>query len=105
MSDPPVTDAACSTSTGSRATVTRRAPSEEELDRTIDQVAQRALRTWLDGNPDQRLGDLRANRPSIPPALDKALLIDLVAELGENELLEKTRRELRGRVWNYVDRR
>lgn len=77
-------------------------PDEEELSDTIDQVAQRVLATWLDGTADRHF-DLRANRPSIPQDVDRALLLDLSDALGIYDLSDKVRHQLRARFWHHVD--
>lgn len=68
-------------------------------DGLVDEVCRRVLGTWLQSVTDKDRTHLFANRPSIPPDIDRALLQDLSARLGFYDIFEQDRFALRAAFW------
>lgn len=75
---------------------------EEEPD-AIDTVCEVAFTTWKQNATPEMVDELLASRPIIPGDIDRALLLDLSARLGQYDLEEHSRHELRARFWEVVD--
>lgn len=73
---------------------------DEEL---IDAVARQVVRSWCTTATPEDLADLKAQRPSIPPDLDRALLMDLSTRTDHYDIDEDARHELRHRFWQLID--
>jgi uncharacterized LabA/DUF88 family protein len=74
-----------------------------ETSAVIIQVVRKAYDAWsATASADQKT-ELLAGRPSIPRDLDRALLVDLSAALGDYNLSDPQRVELRSRFWDTVD--
>jgi uncharacterized LabA/DUF88 family protein len=77
----------------------------EELTSTIDEVVRRTYDAWAAAATPSQHDELSAGRPSIPRDLDRALLFDLSAALGDENLSDPVRFNLRARFWeNVADR-
>lgn len=76
---------------------------DDDLNGTIDQVANRVLGSWLQGATTEQREDLLEGRPSIPPDVDRALLVDLSDALSIYDLTDKIRIRLRARFWERFD--
>jgi uncharacterized LabA/DUF88 family protein len=72
-------------------------------DQAIDDVAQKTYTVWAAAATPQQLVELRDNRPSVPRDLDRALLLDLSAAIGEYTLSDHVRFQLRAAFWDAVD--
>jgi hypothetical protein len=72
------------------------------LTATIDEVVQRAYDSWAGTATTAQLGELLSGKPSIPRDLDRALLFDLSAALGDDNLSDPVRFKLRARFWDQV---
>ncbi|PPG61968.1 NYN domain-containing protein [Rathayibacter sp. AY1C7] len=72
-------------------------------DQAIEDVAQKTYTVWAAAATPQQLVELRDNRPSVPRDLDRALLLDLSAAIGEYTLSDNIRFRLRAAFWDAVD--
>lgn len=72
-------------------------PSEQ--DRVIDDVVARVLASFRESATADELLDLRRARPYIPPAIDRALLLDASEATEKYDLDEGIRYRLRSRFW------
>lgn len=77
--------------------------SPDEVDEIIDRVTTRVLESWLQGATYDQRQELVEGRPSIPPDVDRALLVDLSEALGVYELSHKVRIRLRARFWERLE--
>ncbi|QHC57117.1 NYN domain-containing protein [Rathayibacter tanaceti] len=75
------------------------AASEE----VIDEVAQKTYTAWAGAATSEQRVELRDNRPFVPRDLDRALLLDLSAAIGEYSLSDAVRFRLRAAFWDAVD--
>ena len=78
-------------------------PDLAETSSVIVQVARKAYDAWSATATADQKTELLAGRPSIPRDLDRALLVDLSAALGDYNLSDPQRVELRSRFWDTVD--
>lgn len=69
----------------------------------IDAVARQVVRSWCATATPEDLASLKAQRPHIPPDLDRALLMDLSTQSEQYDIDEHARHELRERFWRVVD--
>jgi hypothetical protein len=69
----------------------------------IGQVVSRVLETSLDSCTAEQRTQLVASRPSIPPDVDPALLLDLSRAMGVHDLTDTGRYQLRARFRVEVD--
>lgn len=69
----------------------------------IDAVARQVVKSWCATATPEDLGRLKERRPSIPPDLDRALLMDLSTRSDHYDIDEVSRHELRNRFWRMVD--
>lgn len=69
----------------------------------VDAVARQVVLSWCATATPEDLGTLKAQRPSIPPDLDRALLMDLATRSDHYDLAEGARHELRNRFWELID--
>lgn len=69
----------------------------------IDTVARQVVRSWCTSATPEDLARLKDQRPSIPPDLDRALLMDLSTRSDHYDIDELSRHELRNRFWRLVD--
>ncbi|WP_337662084.1 NYN domain-containing protein [Actinoalloteichus sp. AHMU CJ021] len=93
----------CSSSTDADTTVAPGLWADEEMAERIDQVVNKVLRAWWDGDDAGRGSELAASRPSIPKEVDRALLLDMSDALGIDDLADSVRFRLRARFWEQVD--
>ncbi|WP_039789055.1 NYN domain-containing protein [Actinoalloteichus spitiensis] len=93
----------CSSSTDADTMVAPGLWADEEITEKIDQVVDKVLRAWWDGDDVGRGSELAASRPSIPKEVDRALLLDLSDALGIEDLADSVRFRLRARFWERVD--
>jgi uncharacterized LabA/DUF88 family protein len=93
-----------SSSTGDQSLDQQHAEMSELNRALIGEVCEGVLESWgRTATPDQWT-QLHTSRPSIPPDIDRALLIDLSARLDLNDLDERLRFELRRVFWERVDK-
>lgn len=78
------------------------AQTSDELKSTIDGVVRRTYDAWAVTATPAQHADLLSGRPSIPRDLDRALLFDLSAALGDENLSDPVRFNLRARFWDTV---
>lgn len=74
----------------------------DELNAIIDDVTRRAYDAWATTATSAQKTELLDGRPSIPRDLDRALLVDLSAALGDYNLSDRIRVALRSRFWEAV---
>jgi uncharacterized LabA/DUF88 family protein len=92
------------TATGEAPTVAAECSSSSDgLMRIVDGVVSRVLETWLRSAGVEQQQDLVADRPSIPRDVDRALLLDLSAALGDYDLSDALRIQLRASFWLKFD--
>jgi uncharacterized LabA/DUF88 family protein len=77
--------------------------TSDELMRIVDGVVGRVLESWLRSASVEQQQDVVAGRPSIPRDVDRALLLDLSAALGDYDLSDAVRIQLRARFWLKFD--
>ena len=68
----------------------------------VDAVAHQVVRSWCATATPEDLAALKAQRPLIPPDLDRALLMDLSTQSDQYDIDEHARHELRERFWRVV---
>lgn len=76
---------------------------DEPDDEQIDQVIAKVIGAFRSSASADAKTTLAAGRPSIPPDIDKALLLDLSDIVGSYELSDPVRVRLRGRFWQKYD--
>ena len=69
----------------------------------IDIVARQVVRSWCATATPEDLALLKRQRPSIPPDLDRALLMDLSNRSDQYDIDEVSRHDLRNRFWQLLD--
>lgn len=69
----------------------------------IDAVARQVVKSWCATATPEDLAGIKDQRPSIPPDLDRALLMDLSTRSDHYDIDEQSRHELRNRFWRLVD--
>ncbi|MFY1686188.1 NYN domain-containing protein [Micromonospora sp. WMMD730] len=74
-----------------------------DLAEQIGSVVTNVLTTFRSSATPEALAELTAGKPSIPRDIDKALLTDLSERLGEVDLGEAVRHQLRARFWEQYD--
>ncbi|WP_211239380.1 NYN domain-containing protein [Actinokineospora inagensis] len=79
--------------------------TSDKVAETIERVTSHVLTTWFNGRAPDEHTELSAGRPSIPRDVDRALLRDLSDALGQYDLSDDIRYELRAHFWAEVDRR
>lgn len=76
---------------------------DADEEHAIGAVASAVARTWMrTASPSER-EHLLHRKPSIPPELDRALLVDLSTRLGAYEISEPVRFRLRTRFWEAAE--
>ena len=76
---------------------------DADEEHAIGAVASAVARTWVrTASPSER-EHLLHRKPSIPPELDRALLVDLSTRLGAYEISEPVRFRLRTRFWEAAE--
>ena len=78
---------------------------EEPDDEQIDHVIANVIESFHNSAGVEARTALAAGRPSIPPDIDKALLLDLSDAVGTYELSDPVRVRLRSRFWQQYDER
>jgi uncharacterized LabA/DUF88 family protein len=76
---------------------------EEPDDQQIDQVIANVVEAFRKSASAEAKQALDLGRPSIPPDIDKALLLDLSDAVGIYELSDPVRVRLRSRFWQIYD--
>ena len=76
---------------------------DEPDDEQIDQVIANVIKSFRNSASAEASNALADARPSIPPDIDKALLIDLSDLVGTYELSDPVRARLRSRFWQKYD--
>lgn len=72
-------------------------------EQAIGQVTEAVAKTWMrTASPSER-EHLLQRKPSIPPELDRALLVDLSGRLGAYEISEPVRFRLRTKFWESAE--
>lgn len=74
-----------------------------EDDALIDEVVMRVLVSFRESATDTEKLELERARPSIPPEVDRALLLDASVVLQKYDLDEDSRYRLRARFWEKYD--
>ncbi|MGC4808720.1 NYN domain-containing protein [Micromonospora sp. DT233] len=74
-----------------------------DLAEQIGSVVTNVLTTFRSSATPEALAELTAGKPSIPRDIDKALLTDLSERLGEVDLSEAVRHQLRASFWEQYD--
>lgn len=69
----------------------------------ITAVSKAVVSSWMRSASPSARAHLLERKPSIPPELDRALLVDLSGRLGVYEISEPTRFRLRTRFWDVAD--
>lgn len=69
----------------------------------ITTVARLVVRSWCATATPEDLATLKQQRPSIPPDLDRALLMDLSNRSEQYDIDEASRHDLRARFWQILD--
>lgn len=75
-----------------------------EQGEAIDQVVGNVVRRLIEQDDGAEIAQMKKQKPIIPNEVDKALLLDLSAELSEYDLPDPVRFELRERFWQVFDR-
>ena len=78
---------------------------DEPDDEQIDQVIANVIESFRNSASVEARNALAEGRPSIPPDIDKALLVDLSDVVGTYELSDPVRVRLRSRFWKNYDER
>lgn len=86
-----------------RVTATTNHEEPPDLAEQIGSVVTNVLTTLRSSATPEALAELTAGKPSIPRDIDKALLTDLSDRLGEVDLSEAVRHQLRLRFWDQYD--
>ncbi|MEY8043575.1 NYN domain-containing protein [Saccharopolyspora cebuensis] len=94
---------ACSSATPLGTSVRTDFLTDDETAEIMDRIAGRVLDTWLDGSGVERRAELVTSKPSIPQDVDRALLVDLSAALGDYDLSDSIRYKLRSLFWRKFD--
>ncbi len=76
---------------------------DEPDDQQIDQVIANVIESFRNSASVEARKALADGRPSIPPDIDKALLVDLSDVVGTDELSDPVRVRLRSRFWQKYD--
>lgn len=102
----PVVSVAYTGTTGATSTVAPEyAHPDEETAEAINEVAMRALTSFLGNATGDDLAAFEFGRPSIPRDLDRALLFDLSEALSTYNPTDGVRTQLRRRFWEIADER
>lgn len=93
-----------STSTGEAASGRPHdVPDEATLVESIDIVCKKVIESWRRTASSEDRVRMQQSKPSVPGELDRALLLDLSARLGNFYLDDATRHQLRARFWEILD--
>lgn len=76
---------------------------DTDSDAAIDRVVDRVLVAFRESATPEQLQALKRARPSIPPDIDRALLLDASEALDRNTVDEAIRYRLRARFWEMHD--
>jgi uncharacterized LabA/DUF88 family protein len=107
---PPVSRAAESalayrTETGVKATTAHDyALDDAEVVEAIESVVGGVVKSFVGSAPPEELSGLLKDRRSIPPEVDRALLLDLAHRLNDYDLSDGIRNRLRDRFWESFER-
>ena len=74
-----------------------------EEDTTIDGIVDRVLAAFRESATAEQMRHLKSARPSIPPEIDRALLLDASEALDRYTVDEDVRYRLRARFWEKHD--
>ncbi|RWZ83807.1 NYN domain-containing protein [Glutamicibacter sp. HZAU] len=70
-----------------------------------EEIGAKVAESWLAFTTQSEVFDLLADKPQLPPEIDRTLLKDCAQVLGEWKTDQQTiRRTLRGAFWEYLDR-
>lgn len=94
---------AYSSTTGSVSRVMPEYDVADDDDATIDGVVDRVLAAFRESATVEQIHDLKNARPSIPPEIDRALLLDASEALDRYSVDEGVRYRLRARFWEKHD--
>ena len=75
----------------------------DQPDDVVDEVCRKVFTSWRLTASDSDLRVLLEGRPTIPGAIDRALLVDLSGSTGVYDIDEPTRFRLRRHFWVVVD--
>jgi uncharacterized LabA/DUF88 family protein len=77
--------------------------SGERSEPAITAVVDKLVASWYATATQAELAELRQNKPTVPPELDRSLLQDLSSRLEVYELSTSQRRALRDAFWHRID--
>ncbi|MGP9787852.1 NYN domain-containing protein [Glutamicibacter sp. 287] len=70
-----------------------------------EEIGAKVAQSWLASTTQSEVVELVADKPQLPPEIDRTLLKDCAQVLGEWKTDQQTiRRTLRGAFWDYLDR-
>lgn len=76
---------------------------EDELQRKIESVVEKAYQAWSSSYPVAQRREKLALKPMVPSDLDRAMLLDLADALDNYNLGDDIRVRLRSELWRLVD--
>jgi hypothetical protein len=77
---------------------------EQEVIETARRIGTSVARTWYNSTTQAELSEIIADRPLLPPDIDRVLLKDCAQAIGEQDTyLQSVRRTLRWAFWEEID--
>lgn len=76
----------------------------EDVLAAMDKVVDKGLSAWWSSSTSEQRRELVRGRPTIPPDLDRVLLVDLADALEDYNLSNDVRAELRTKLWEQIDK-
>jgi hypothetical protein len=104
MPAPPRTVTAYTTSTGAGGHFASPTLSGTEVNEAIRDVVDKVVVNWWRSASELSRQDLMRSRPTIPPELDRTMLIDLSRRLDEPDVNQDWRYAMRDAFWEKIDR-
>ncbi|WP_029069574.1 NYN domain-containing protein [Jonesia quinghaiensis] len=90
--------------TGSAASVAGPSHNDASLIEIAEEVGAKVARNWYANTTQAELSEVFADRPQLPPFIDRVLIKDCAAAIGETDTyLQSVRRALRGSFWDEID--
>lgn len=90
---------------GARSGFLGRAAYEQRELALAEEIGGKVARSWLASTTQHELNELMADRPQLPPEIDRTLLKDCAQELGEWKTdQQQIRRVLRTAFWDCLDK-
>jgi uncharacterized LabA/DUF88 family protein len=78
-------------------------PGNGQASKAIDSVVSGVVKSFVASASAQEQGDVIKAKPSIPPEIDRALLVDLAHHLGDYDLSDGVRNQLRDHFWDVFE--